>query len=138
MPKSGSAEWPLLLAPARPRLFDDLLSHRLREIQHAALRQGPRPGPRRISVKNLADSVIWSLGQIAFAGFCGVCRAKRTPRRFCMKPRSCVAIVLAGGEGTRMRSARPKVLHTIAGRSLLAHVLAVVAESGVTATAVVV
>jgi bifunctional UDP-N-acetylglucosamine pyrophosphorylase/glucosamine-1-phosphate N-acetyltransferase len=55
-----------------------------------------------------------------------------------MKPRSCVAIVLAAGEGTRMRSARPKVLHTIAGRSLLAHVLAVVAESGVTATAVVV
>jgi bifunctional UDP-N-acetylglucosamine pyrophosphorylase / glucosamine-1-phosphate N-acetyltransferase len=55
-----------------------------------------------------------------------------------MKPRSCLAIVLAAGEGTRMRSARPKVLHTIAGRTLLAHVLAAVAESGVTATAVVV
>jgi bifunctional UDP-N-acetylglucosamine pyrophosphorylase / glucosamine-1-phosphate N-acetyltransferase len=55
-----------------------------------------------------------------------------------MKPRSCLAIVLAAGEGTRMRSARPKVLHTIAGRSLLAHVLAAVAEAGVTATAVVV
>src|SRR5580704_8145032 len=55
-----------------------------------------------------------------------------------MKPRSCLAIVLAAGEGTRMRSARPKVLHTIAGRTLLAHVLAAVAESGITATAVVV
>jgi bifunctional UDP-N-acetylglucosamine pyrophosphorylase/glucosamine-1-phosphate N-acetyltransferase len=55
-----------------------------------------------------------------------------------MKPRSCLAIVLAAGEGTRMRSARPKVLHSIAGRSLLAHVLAAVAEAGVTATAVVV
>jgi bifunctional UDP-N-acetylglucosamine pyrophosphorylase/glucosamine-1-phosphate N-acetyltransferase len=46
--------------------------------------------------------------------------------------------VLAAGEGTRMRSARPKVLHAVAGRSLLAHVLAAVAESGVTATAVVI
>lgn len=33
-------------------------------------------------------------------------------------------IVLAAGEGTRMRSARPKVLHGFAGRSLLGHVLA--------------
>jgi len=55
-----------------------------------------------------------------------------------MKPRSSLAIVLAAGEGTRMRSAQPKVLHTIAGRSLLAHVLAAVTEAGVTATAVVV
>jgi bifunctional UDP-N-acetylglucosamine pyrophosphorylase/glucosamine-1-phosphate N-acetyltransferase len=55
-----------------------------------------------------------------------------------MKPRSCLAIVLAAGEGTRMRSARPKVLHAVAGRSLLAHVLAAVGKSGVTATAVVI
>ncbi len=34
-----------------------------------------------------------------------------------------LAIVLAAGEGTRMKSARAKVLHEIAGRSLLAHVL---------------
>ncbi len=55
-----------------------------------------------------------------------------------MKPRNCLAIVLAAGEGTRMASRRPKVLHAIAGKSLLAHVLDAVAESGVTATAVVV
>ncbi len=55
-----------------------------------------------------------------------------------MKARSSLAIVLAAGEGTRMRSALPKVLHSIAGRSLLAHVLAAVGEAGVTATAVVV
>ena len=52
--------------------------------------------------------------------------------------RTCLAIVLAAGEGTRMRSALPKVLHAVAGRSLLAHVLAAVAEAGVTATAVVI
>jgi bifunctional UDP-N-acetylglucosamine pyrophosphorylase/glucosamine-1-phosphate N-acetyltransferase len=47
--------------------------------------------------------------------------------------RTCLAIVLAAGEGTRMRSARPKVLHRIAGRSLLAHVLDAVREAGGTA-----
>lgn len=31
-------------------------------------------------------------------------------------------VILAAGQGTRMQSARPKVLHTIAGRTLLAHV----------------
>jgi bifunctional UDP-N-acetylglucosamine pyrophosphorylase/glucosamine-1-phosphate N-acetyltransferase len=55
-----------------------------------------------------------------------------------MAARTCLAIVLAAGEGTRMRSALPKVLHAVAGRSLLAHVLAAIADAGVTATAVVV
>jgi len=55
-----------------------------------------------------------------------------------MTVRSCLAIVLAAGEGTRMRSALPKVLHAIAGRSLLAHLLRAVAETKVTAAAVVV
>jgi bifunctional UDP-N-acetylglucosamine pyrophosphorylase / glucosamine-1-phosphate N-acetyltransferase len=55
-----------------------------------------------------------------------------------MAVRNCLAIVLAAGEGTRMRSALPKVLHAIAGRSLLAHVLRAVAETRVTAAAVVV
>ncbi|OZM83883.1 bifunctional UDP-N-acetylglucosamine diphosphorylase/glucosamine-1-phosphate N-acetyltransferase GlmU [Pseudonocardia sp. MH-G8] len=35
--------------------------------------------------------------------------------------RPAAAIVLAAGEGTRMRSATPKVLHPIGGRSLLGH-----------------
>ena len=52
--------------------------------------------------------------------------------------RICLAIVLAAGEGTRMRSSRPKVLHAIAGRSLLAHVLEAVRKAGGTMTAVVV
>src|SRR5580698_4284797 len=55
-----------------------------------------------------------------------------------MKARSCLAIVLAAGEGTRMRSARPKVLHMVAGQSMLAHVLTAVGAAGTTATAVVV
>jgi bifunctional UDP-N-acetylglucosamine pyrophosphorylase / glucosamine-1-phosphate N-acetyltransferase len=55
-----------------------------------------------------------------------------------MSVRDCLAIVLAAGEGTRIRSSLPKVLHAVAGRSLLAHVLRAVAESKVSATAVVV
>jgi bifunctional UDP-N-acetylglucosamine pyrophosphorylase / glucosamine-1-phosphate N-acetyltransferase len=55
-----------------------------------------------------------------------------------MKRKDCLAIVLAAGEGTRMRSALPKVLHRVAGQSLLAHVLTAVGQSGVTATAVVI
>jgi bifunctional UDP-N-acetylglucosamine pyrophosphorylase / glucosamine-1-phosphate N-acetyltransferase len=55
-----------------------------------------------------------------------------------MTSRTCLAIVLAAGEGTRMRAARPKVLHTVAGQSMLAHVLAAVGTAGTTATAVVI
>jgi bifunctional UDP-N-acetylglucosamine pyrophosphorylase/glucosamine-1-phosphate N-acetyltransferase len=52
--------------------------------------------------------------------------------------RTCQTIVLAAGEGTRMRSRIPKVLHPLAGRSMLGHVLAAVAEAGADRTAVVV
>ncbi|MFE9096623.1 bifunctional UDP-N-acetylglucosamine diphosphorylase/glucosamine-1-phosphate N-acetyltransferase GlmU [Streptomyces sp. NPDC007264] len=38
--------------------------------------------------------------------------------------RPAAVVVLAAGEGTRMRSATPKVLHEICGRSLVGHVLA--------------
>ena len=37
-------------------------------------------------------------------------------------------ILLAAGEGTRMKSATPKVLHSVAGRSLLGHVVNAVSQ----------
>jgi bifunctional UDP-N-acetylglucosamine pyrophosphorylase / glucosamine-1-phosphate N-acetyltransferase len=40
-----------------------------------------------------------------------------------MPERTCLAIVLAAGEGKRMQSQTPKSLHPLAGRSLLAHVM---------------
>ncbi len=49
-----------------------------------------------------------------------------------------LAIILAAGEGTRMKSACPKVLHLVAGRSMLAHVLAAVTEAGVKRVVVVI
>jgi bifunctional UDP-N-acetylglucosamine pyrophosphorylase / glucosamine-1-phosphate N-acetyltransferase len=52
--------------------------------------------------------------------------------------RTCLSVVLAAGEGTRMRSARPKVLHAIAGCSLLAHVLHALRAAGGTRIAVVI
>ena len=52
--------------------------------------------------------------------------------------RNALAIILAAGEGSRMKSDRAKVLHEVAGRSMLAHVLASVAAAGVGNVAVVV
>ncbi|GJD49986.1 Bifunctional protein GlmU [Methylobacterium crusticola] len=51
--------------------------------------------------------------------------------------RSLLAVVLAAGKGTRMRSDLPKVLHPLAGRPMIGHVLAAVAEAGATRIAVV-
>lgn len=48
------------------------------------------------------------------------------------------AVILAAGKGTRMKSDLPKVLHRIAGRTLLDLVLDTVAEAGVARTVVVV
>jgi len=41
------------------------------------------------------------------------------------------AVVLAAGQGTRMRSEMPKVLHPLAGRPMLDHVLAALAAAGI-------
>jgi bifunctional UDP-N-acetylglucosamine pyrophosphorylase/glucosamine-1-phosphate N-acetyltransferase len=53
-------------------------------------------------------------------------------------PRRSLAVILAAGEGTRMQSAMPKVLHRIAGRTLLAHVLGAVREAEIDDVVVVV
>jgi bifunctional UDP-N-acetylglucosamine pyrophosphorylase / glucosamine-1-phosphate N-acetyltransferase len=52
--------------------------------------------------------------------------------------RSSLTIVLAAGNGTRMRSSLPKVLNPIAGQPMLAHVLASVPRGNTSAVAVVV
>ena len=51
--------------------------------------------------------------------------------------RSSLAIVLAAGEGTRMKSGMAKVLHPIACRSMLEHVLGAAAGAGVDSVALV-
>lgn len=40
------------------------------------------------------------------------------------------SVILAAGKGTRMRSPTPKVLHKLAGRTMLGHVMTVVSELG--------
>lgn len=52
--------------------------------------------------------------------------------------RPAAVVVLAAGEGTRMRSATAKVLHPVCGRSMLAHVLAATVATEPAQTLVVV
>ena len=55
-----------------------------------------------------------------------------------MSERTCLAIILAAGEGTRMRSRTPKVLHEVAHRPMVGHVLHAAADAGVARRAVVI
>lgn len=55
-----------------------------------------------------------------------------------MPNRTCLAIILAAGVGTRMKSATPKVLHRIGNLPMLGHVLRTATAAGVTRTAVVI
>ena len=52
--------------------------------------------------------------------------------------RPLLTIVLAAGKGTRMKSDLPKVMHAVAGRSMLGHVLACTTAAGSSAIATVI
>jgi len=54
-----------------------------------------------------------------------------------MNPASFAAIVLAAGEGSRMQSSVPKILHEVAGRTMIDHVLAALAPLAPAATVIV-
>ncbi|MFN3635914.1 MAG: bifunctional UDP-N-acetylglucosamine diphosphorylase/glucosamine-1-phosphate N-acetyltransferase GlmU [Rhizobium rhizophilum] len=51
--------------------------------------------------------------------------------------RTCLAIVLAAGDSTRMKSSMSKVLHSVGGRPMIAHVMTSIAASGVSDVALV-
>lgn len=51
--------------------------------------------------------------------------------------RTCLAVVLAAGDSTRMKSSMSKVLHPVGGRPMIAHVMASIAASGVSDVALV-
>ncbi len=55
-----------------------------------------------------------------------------------MTDRTCLSIVLAAGEGTRMKSSLPKVLHQVAGLPLVSHVVKAVQGTGKSDVALVV
>ena len=55
-----------------------------------------------------------------------------------MTERTCLSIILAAGQGTRMKSAAPKVMHKIAGLPMVAHVIRAAKEAGVSDVALVV
>ncbi|MBU2326362.1 MAG: bifunctional UDP-N-acetylglucosamine diphosphorylase/glucosamine-1-phosphate N-acetyltransferase GlmU [Alphaproteobacteria bacterium] len=51
--------------------------------------------------------------------------------------RTCLAIVLAAGDSTRMKSSMSKVLHPVGGRPMIAHVMGSIAACGVSDVALV-
>src|SRR5690606_17700677 len=55
-----------------------------------------------------------------------------------MTSRTCLSVILAAGEGTRMKSALPKVLHKVAGLEMVAHVMNAARAAGSDALALVV
>lgn len=55
-----------------------------------------------------------------------------------MTSRTCLSIILAAGEGTRMNSTTPKALHKVAGLPMVAHVMRAAESAGSGATALVV
>jgi bifunctional UDP-N-acetylglucosamine pyrophosphorylase / glucosamine-1-phosphate N-acetyltransferase len=55
-----------------------------------------------------------------------------------MTERSCLAVILAAGEGTRMKSDIPKVLHPVGGLPMVAHTVRAASAAGVGAVALVV
>lgn len=55
-----------------------------------------------------------------------------------MSERSCLAVILAAGEGTRMKSSLSKVLHPVGGLPMVAHVVRAASGAGVDAVALVV
>ncbi|PBC00053.1 bifunctional UDP-N-acetylglucosamine diphosphorylase/glucosamine-1-phosphate N-acetyltransferase GlmU [Mesorhizobium sp. WSM3862] len=55
-----------------------------------------------------------------------------------MSQRSCLSVILAAGEGTRMKSAMPKVLHAIAGLPMVAHVVKAAEAARATGLALVI
>src|SRR4051812_34573926 len=48
-----------------------------------------------------------------------------------------LSIILAAGEGTRMRSAMPKLLHQVGGLPIIAHVVRAAVGAGSTTVAVI-
>ena len=80
--------------------------------------------------RNRGNADRWSARSARFGG------RGRYNRRMSERPLS--AIVLAAGQGTRMRSARPKPLHMLCGRPLLRYVLDALDECDVDRAVVVV
>src|SRR5580704_13069524 len=122
------------------------LAHCVSPCESPIARESPR---FRSLTAAIANQILHFLGTRRVVGVLG---AGRSPRRSCGEAivmdttppqsrdsprRTCLAIVLAAGESSRMRSARPKVLHELAGRSMLSHVLSSLVEAGAERTVVV-
>jgi bifunctional UDP-N-acetylglucosamine pyrophosphorylase/glucosamine-1-phosphate N-acetyltransferase len=68
---------------------------------------------------------------MGFAGMMALADIRRDIRGdafFVSETSPAAVVILAAGEGRRMKSRTPKVLHTLCGRTLLGHAIAAAAE----------
>src|SRR5216684_6829002 len=68
---------------------------------------------------------------MGFAGMMALADIRRDIRGdafFVSETSPAAVVILAAGEGTRMKSRTPKVLHTLCGRSLLGHAIAAASD----------
>lgn len=116
---------------------------RFAEALSAPLAFAWRESVTRVNVPTLAIHLIHKRSPLAAAAGGPVSSARNDPTGVKTMTDAAphgplLAIVLAAGKGTRMKSALPKVLHPIAGRSMLGHVLALTDCIRASRTAVVI
>src|SRR3974390_3199469 len=116
---------PLMFVPAVNHIIESI--SRIRQCSFPCVprtRMTRLPGCRRVPARQ--------------SGYANSARLSPTTSHPRMRQRTGLAIALAAGEGTRMRSTLPKVLHPLGGRPLIEHVLAAAARACGTEIAVVV
>ena len=147
-------------ARPRPRGRARQDHHRRRSLVRD--RHGPAPGPEDVRRRGRPGGAARHRVRPAAAGRRRLAREgadrrsstwsrppsmHRTPKRAARpreRPRSTfgvsapTALIMAAGEGTRMRSARPKVLHEVCGRPMVAWPIRAAREAGARAVCVIV
>src|SRR3974390_224336 len=119
--------------PVLPLMFVPAVNHIIESISR--IRQCSFPCVPRTRMTRLPGC---RRGPARQSGYANSARLSPTTSHPRMRQRTGLAIALAAGEATRMRSPLPKVLHPLGGRPLIEHVLAAAARACGTEIAVVV
>src|SRR5690606_34939079 len=119
-PGRRRAAWHELLRRRRGRQAAAIIARRFQERRSSGRLFLFHPVTRRLSPIN-----------------CLVAKKLPVARRKNPMSRTCLAVILAAGDSTRMKSSMSKVLHPVAGRPMIGHVMDAVSSAGITDAALV-